>query len=84
MDSFAVAYLLPVDCYHKYLDMFLVGNLGLKDPVECVTDTPPGSLFLLPKDSSHCIQMPWEAYHYIEEHGQRKGEVGDFEIYSLS
>ena len=85
LDNQAVQYLIPADIYHKYLDMFLVGNLGTKTPEECLEDSLMSSgqvMYLIPSDFKGQYQYPRSA---VEEFMQEKlnyaQTVGHFDCY---
>ena len=85
LDNEAVKYLIPSDIYHKYTDMFLVGNLGQKTPEECLEDTLYTSgqaMYLIPSDLSDQYQYPRRAVEsFIEEKLDYAQTVGHFRCY---
>ena len=85
LDNQAVQYLIPVDTYHKYLDMFLVGNLGTKTPEECLEDSLFSSaqaMYLIPPDFKGQYQFPRIAVEeFIEEKLNYAQTVGHFNCY---
>lgn len=85
LDNEAVKYLIPSDIYHKYLDMFLVGNLGEKTPEECLEDSLYAEgqvMYLIPSDLSGQYQFPRKAVeNFIEEKLNAAQTVGHFQCY---
>lgn len=85
LDNEAVKYLIPSDIYHKYTDMFLVGNLGQKTPEECLNDTLYASgqaMYLIPADFSDQYQYPRSAVEtFIEEKLTYAQTVGHYRCY---
>ncbi len=81
----APQYLIPADIYHKYMDMFLVGNLGTKTPKDCLEDslqTSLQSIYLLPHSFSGQYQYPRSAVEsFREEELDSAGNVGTFDCY---
>lgn len=85
LDNEAVKYLIPSDIYHKYLDMFLVGNLGEKTPEECLEDSLYAEgevMYLIPSDFQGQYQYPRSAVEsFIEEKLDYAQTVGRFRCY---
>lgn len=85
LDNQAVQYLIPVDSYHKYLDMFLVGNLGGKSPEECLEDSlfsAGQAMYLIPPDFKGQYQYPRTAVEeFIQEKLNYAQTVGHFDCY---
>ena len=85
LDNEAVRYLIPADIYHKYLDMFLVGNLGMKTPKECLEDSLVSEkqvMYLIPSDFQGQYQYPQTAVkEFIEEKLNYAQTVGHFDCY---
>lgn len=85
LDNQAVQYLIPADSYHKYLDMFLVGNLGTKTPEECLEDSLSSSgqvMYLIPSDFKGQYQYPRSAVEeFIKEKLNYAQTVGHFDCY---
>ncbi len=84
LDNFAALYFIPSNQYHKYLDMFLVGNLGTKTPEECLAEADETSVFLMPDSSRGQFQYPYDAIREFKE-GLTEGEtLGEFTVYSYA
>lgn len=85
LDNRASFYLIPVNNYHKYTDMFLLGNLGLKTPRECLQDTLLGNadaVYLVPEDMDGQYQYPQNAVNnFVKEYLINTGSVGEFIVY---
>lgn len=85
LDNEAVKYLIPSDIYHKYTDMFLVGNLGQKTPGDCLDDTLYTSgqaMYLIPSDLDDQYQYPRQAVEsFIEEKLDYAQTIGHFRCY---
>lgn len=81
LDNFAPLYFLPSNQYHKYFDMFLVGNLGTKTPEECLLEADETAVFLIPDSSRGQFQYPWAEITAFLEGLKRTGEIGEFAIY---
>lgn len=85
LDNQAVQYLIPADIYHKYLDMFLVGNLGTKTPRQCLEESLSSSgqvMYLIPPDFKGQYQYPRSAVEeFIEENLNYAQTVGHFDCY---
>ncbi len=85
LDNRAASYFLPLHEYHKYYDMFLLGNLGTTPPGElleaaCEEDV----LFLIPNSERSEWQYPREAVNTLKKELNLVGSVGDFEVYTVS
>lgn len=85
LDNRASFYLIPVNKYHKYTDMFLVGNLGLKTPNECLRDTLKGNadaVYLVPEDMDGQYQYPRSAVNnFTKDYLLDTGRAGGFIVY---
>ncbi len=85
LDNQAVQYLIPSDIYHKYLDMFLVGNLGTKTPEECLEDSLLSSdqvMYLIPSDFQGQYQYPrTEVEEFVRDKLNYAQTVGHFDCY---
>lgn len=85
LDNEAVKYLIPSDIYHKYTDMFLVGNLGQKTPEECLENTLSSEeqpMYLIPSDLSDQYQYPRSAVEaFIRDRLSDAQTVGRFRCY---
>lgn len=81
LDNFAPLYFLPSNQYHKYFDMFLVGNLGTKTPAECLSEADETAIFLIPDSSRGQFQYPWAEITAFLEGLRKTGEIGEFMIY---
>ena len=82
LDNCAGYYLRPLGIYHKYLDMFLLGNLGLKDPLACLEDTlSPGSVYLMPDESRENTQYPKAAVQEFQKELIPDGKLASYEVY---
>ena len=85
LDNQAVQYLIPADIYHKYLDMFLVGNLGTKTPEECLEDSLLSEkqvMYLIPSDFKGQYQYPrTEVEEFIREKLNYAQTIGHFDCY---
>ena len=85
LDNQAVQYLIPADIYHKYLDMFLVGNLGTKTPKECLEDSLLSEkqvMYLIPSDFKGQYQYPrTEVEEFIREKLNYAQTIGHFDCY---
>ena len=82
LDNCAGYYLRPLGIYHKYLDMFLLGNLGLKTPQECLQETLlPGTVYLLPDKTRKNTQYPRSAVESFRKGLKPDGVLGSYEIY---
>lgn len=85
LDNRASFYLIPVDRYHKYTDMFLIGNLGLKTPEECLIDTLKGNadaVYLVPEDMDGQYQYPRSAVNnFTRDYLTDTGRAGKFIVY---
>ncbi|MDD6212046.1 MAG: hypothetical protein PUB22_02685 [Clostridiales bacterium] len=83
LDNAAAWYLIPNDVYHKYLDMFLVGNLGTRTPEECLEDTlGKNAVYFLPESNRGQYQYPRKDVEaFREEWLAEIGEAGDFRLY---
>ena len=85
LDNRASFYLIPVNKYHKYTDMFLVGNLGLKTPDECLRDTLKGNadaVYLVPEDMDGQYQYPRSAVNnFTKDYLLDTGRAGGFIVY---
>ena len=88
LDNRASFYLVPSDRYHKYMDMFLVGNLGLKTPEECLQDTKEkneDAIYLVPEDMDDQYQYPQEAVEgFVEDYLEETDRVGEFICYETA
>ena len=88
LDNRASFYLVPSDRYHKYMDMFLVGNLGLKTPEECLQDTREkneDAIYLVPEDMDDQYQYPQEAVEgFVEDYLEETDRVGEFICYETA
>lgn len=84
LDNFAPLYFLPSNQYHKYFDMFLVGNLGTKTPMECLLEAEETAIFLIPAASRGQFQYPRVEITAFLEHLEKIGEIGAFTIYGSS
>lgn len=77
--------MIPSDIYHKYTDMFLVGNLGQKTPGECLDDTlytGGQAMYLIPSDLDDQYQYPRQAVEsFIEEKLDSAQTIGHFRCY---
>lgn len=86
LDNRASFYLVPTDRYHKYTDMFLEGNLGLKTPEECLTDTletSENAVYFVPEDMEGQYQYPRDAVeNFVEDDLKETGRVWAFIMYS--
>lgn len=81
LDNFAPLYFLPSDQYHKYFDMFLVGNLGTKTPTACLEEADKNAVFLMPDSSRGQFQYPRAEIEAFLEGLKKTGEIGAFAIY---
>ena len=88
LDNRAPFYLIPVDRYHKYTDMFLVGNLGLKTPAECLEETltkAENAAYLVPEDMDGQYQYPKQAIlDFSRRYLLNTGGLGEFICYEWS
>lgn len=82
LDNYAALYFIPSNQYHKYLDMFLVGNLGTKTPEECLAETDDGAVFLLPDSTRKQFQYPRDAINEFKETLTEGGTIGEFTVYT--
>lgn len=85
LDDRAPFYLISVNKYHKYTDMFLIGNLGLKTPEECLEETleqNENAVWLVPENMDGQYQYPQEAIeNFVEEYLTESGSTGEFICY---
>lgn len=81
LDNFAPLYFLPSNQYHKYFDMFLVGNLGTKTPAECLEEADKTAIFLIPDGSRGQFQYPRAEIEAFLKGMKKTGEIGEFMIY---
>ncbi len=81
LDNFAPLYFLPSNQYHKYFDMFLVGNLGTKTPAQCLEEAEENAVFLIPDSSRGQFQYPYAEIQEFLKSLRRTGEIGSFYIY---
>lgn len=88
LDNRAPFYLIPVDKYHKYTDMFLVGNLGLKTPAECLEETlekSENAAYLVPEDMNGQYQYPEQAIlDFTRRYLLNNGGLSEFICYEWS
>ena len=85
LDNKAEFYLAPLGIYHKYLDMFLNGNLGTVEPGQCLERSRrPGAVYLIPRRGRSNTQYPREAVEEFKNTLTPSGSLGDFEIYRVS
>ena len=70
------------------MDMFLVGNLGLKTPEECLQDTREkneDAIYLVPEDMDDQYQYPQEAVEgFVEDYLEETDRVGEFICYETA
>ena len=70
------------------MDMFLVGNLGLKTPEECLQDTKgkkEDAIYLVPEDMDDQYQYPQEAVEgFVEDYLEETDRVGEFICYETA
>ena len=80
LDNRAGLFFLPLEEYHKYFDMFLVGNLGTTPPEELLENAAvEGSLFLVPTSERGQWQYPYDAVRKLTKEWADQGEsIGDF------
>lgn len=82
LDNCAGYYLRPLGIYHKYLDMFLLGNLGLKTPQECLQESlSDRAVYLLPDKTRKNTQYPRKAVEAFRKELKPDGVLGSYEIY---
>ncbi len=88
LDNRAPFYLIPMDRYHKYMDMFLVGNLGLKTPAECLEETlekNEKAAYLVPEEMDGQYQYPRQAIlDFSRRYLLNTGGLGEFICYEWS
>ena len=82
LDNRASQYFLPLDDYHKYFDMFLVGNLGTTPPEELLKDAAKeGVIFLMPGKDRTEWQFPTDAVNNLKKELVKGETVGEFTEY---
>ncbi|MCD7807453.1 MAG: hypothetical protein LUH19_08980 [Lachnospiraceae bacterium] len=82
LDNRAASYFLPLHQYHKYYDMFLLGNLGTTPPQELLEQAcREDVVFLVPNSEKKEWQYPWSAVKSLKTKLSYAGSVGDFDVY---
>ncbi|MCD8131784.1 MAG: glycosyltransferase family 39 protein [Lachnospiraceae bacterium] len=82
LDNRAASYFLPLHQYHKYYDMFLLGNLGTTPPEELLEEAcQEDVIFLVPNSEKQEWQYPRSAVNTLKKELLYAGSVGDFDVY---
>ena len=92
-------YYSPEDCYvlvetvfnrpvtHKYLNEFLIGNIGQKDYTEVITDLENTGtnnyIYIYKSDEQRLWQTPTEPIEYIKENYKKIDSTEYFDIYKI-
>ena len=85
LDNDAERFLIPSLTYHKYLDMFLYGNLGTKEPAVCLEESlAPGNIYLIPDADRKNTQFPRKEINaFRTDHLVFLHRLGQFMIYEV-
>ncbi|MCR4673053.1 MAG: hypothetical protein K5637_07450 [Lachnospiraceae bacterium] len=82
LDNQAAFFFNPLGMYHKYLDMFLNGNLGTKTAAECLEESlSEGAVYLLPDDTHSNYQYPSKAVKKYKTRLTEDGSVESFYVF---
>ncbi|MCD8326156.1 MAG: hypothetical protein LUC90_05585 [Lachnospiraceae bacterium] len=82
LDNRAASYFLPLHQYHKYYDMFLLGNLGTTSPEELLEQAcEEDVVFLIPNSEKKEWQYPRSAVNALKKELNYAGSVGEFDVY---
>lgn len=83
LDNYASFYLIPLNVYHNGLDMFLLGNLGTKQPEVWIYEAQENgnAIFLTPEEGRGNWQFPWDAVNEAKKNWRKGKKIGEFDIY---
>jgi|GEM_PF-1674638 len=82
VDNMAAFYFNPLNIYHKYLDMFLTGNLGTRTPSLCLEESElPNAVYLFPDETRSNTQYPTGAVNEFKKMLISDGTLGSFQVY---
>ena len=82
LDNQAAFFLNPLGIYHKYLDMFLNGNLGTKTPEECLEESySENAVYLLPDDTNSNYKYPAKVVKKFKTRLTEDGSIESFYIF---
>ncbi|MBR2802333.1 MAG: hypothetical protein IKE21_07050 [Erysipelotrichaceae bacterium] len=86
LDNDAERFLIPSLTYHKYLDMFLYGNLGTKEPAACLEESlAPDNIYLIPDADRKNTQFPRKEINVFRtDHLVFLHRLGQFMIYEVN
>ena len=82
LDFTASKYMLAIDRYNKYYDLFMNGNFGKKGEDEIIQELKNTSdLKLLINDDFKHYQRPINILNFVHENYEITGQIGNFNIY---
>lgn len=84
LDNRAAAFMIPIDRYNKYYDMFNNGNFGYNGSnkvIQEISESLNTKYLILKKGYNNHYQRPLEIIDYVKKNKTKTGEIEIFDIY---